>query len=465
MRISLLLVTCYLLPLTYAYALTDAWDVNVRENMAVQRTYKQGEAWDIAVNLRDGLKPLDTSNATALFLWYTNASGNVWWTNAAAVSASTVSFRWTPAMDCGAAVYPWWCGLWLPGSTSPLWRVSGTFRILPSPGFAPNTIQPPVQSIDFARIAVTNAPWLDAADAASLSNALAAALQSEAQARAGADAALSGRIDALPPPPDLSGYLPRTNAAGTASAGWDAGYDALRLEGGGIILGGGIRLTPAGIVNDMMYGELYPWPDIDSTLLPPDFDFMLATRGELSAAIDALPAPRPMDRIVTPAGDRWTDATGGVWAVSAAPAGDRVGLAFSAGVGCTPDWTDPPQYRPPQDQYILDRDVVTYDGGWQFLLLPKSWREWDVIATFEYSEHQSGYWECFLDGIPGEGAPSGGEGSMGWLVLLPHSETVTNHVGTVALTSQLAPTVTRDGIAYRQYWNTNLLTTAWEALP
>lgn len=162
-----------------ALALTDQWSINVNDHTAVQRTYKRGESIDMRITLRDGLRPLDLTGATARWYWYTNAVDNLWWTNAAAIPlprSGLVSAQWTPAMDTGAALYPYWVGLWMPGATSPLWRVTGTIRLLGSPGLNPNSQPVPVRTLDFAAITITNAPWVTAADWASGSNALASAL-------------------------------------------------------------------------------------------------------------------------------------------------------------------------------------------------------------------------------------------------------------------------------------------------
>jgi len=187
-----------------AIALTDSWSVNVRTPAAVQRTVMRGESWDFTARLFDGLAPLSLTNATATFYWYTNAVQNVWWTNAASVAASgsSVSFSWTPAMDVGASAYPFWVGVWASGATSPLWRVSGTIRVLGSPGLVPNSLPLPRQSIDFASITVTNAPWAAPADLLSLSNALASAVQA------------------------LPGYPAVTNVAAAAAAAERAESDA-----------------------------------------------------------------------------------------------------------------------------------------------------------------------------------------------------------------------------------------------
>lgn len=142
-----------------APAITDAWSVDVRGHAAVQRTYKRGETVSLHISLRDGLAPLDLEGATAVFYWYTNAVQNLWWTNAVAIAESTLSLEWTPAMDVGAESYPYWIGIWPAGATTPLWRVNGTVRLLGSPGVHPNALELPVRVLDFATVAVTNAPW------------------------------------------------------------------------------------------------------------------------------------------------------------------------------------------------------------------------------------------------------------------------------------------------------------------
>lgn len=163
-----------------AYALTDAWNVDVRQHTAVDRTYKQAETVDLRVTLLNGFAPLDLTGATARFYWYTNSVDNVWWTNSAAIptpKAGLVTASWTPAMDTGAASYAYWVGVWMPGATSPLWRVTGTIRLLSSPGFVPNVLPLPVRMLDFAGITVSNAPWALDSDLQAASNALASAVQ------------------------------------------------------------------------------------------------------------------------------------------------------------------------------------------------------------------------------------------------------------------------------------------------
>ncbi len=162
-----------------AAILTDAWSLNINDHTSVQRTYKQGESIDMRIILRNGLAPLDLTGATARFYWFTNTTANVWWTNSVTISApkaGLVQSTWTPAMDTGAPMYYYWIGVWQAGSTSPLWRVTGNIRMLPSPGFTPNALPMPVRTLDFSATAVTNAPWVTSADWASGSNALSSAI-------------------------------------------------------------------------------------------------------------------------------------------------------------------------------------------------------------------------------------------------------------------------------------------------
>ncbi len=263
-----------------ALALLDPWSVNVNDHTAVQRTYKQGESWTMQVSVRDGLKPLDLTGATAKFYWYTNTVQNIWWTNSAAIpapKAGLVTAQWTPAMDCGAASYAYWFGIWMPGSTSPLWRVTGTIRMLTSPGFKPNEQQPPVRTLDFAAIAITNAPWVTASDWETGSNALASALQAEASARIAADAQGFNNVTAsvsaeaaLRIAGDLAGSNAVTAAASASSADLSAfaqtnrttrlyGEDAMEWIDG---TGGVWRVYQIAVTNDaqriMWDSGLYP---------------------------------------------------------------------------------------------------------------------------------------------------------------------------------------------------------------
>jgi hypothetical protein len=175
MRAYVLSVLCVLC-VPFSHALTDSWTADIRQNASQERVYKRGESWDLRVALKDGNSALDLgTGATAALYWYTNSTDNLWWSNEASVVSSSpavVAARWTPDMDTGPSVNWFWIGVRL-GGTQLLWRVSGTVRLLGSPGSSPNSLPLPQRSIDFSTVTVTNAPW-------ATTNALADALQAAA---------------------------------------------------------------------------------------------------------------------------------------------------------------------------------------------------------------------------------------------------------------------------------------------
>ena len=102
------------------------------------------------------------TNATIEAVWYqTNGMNNAWW------RLDNATFA--PSNDVGAASYRFFVEASIPQSNNPnnsnnqtiLYRANGTLRMLPSPGFTPNAIEPPVVALDFAAIEIANAPWLE----------------------------------------------------------------------------------------------------------------------------------------------------------------------------------------------------------------------------------------------------------------------------------------------------------------
>ena len=95
------------------------------------------------------------TNATIEAVWYqTNGMGNAWWKLDGATFA--------PSNDVGAAAYRFF----VEAKTSDdiLYRANGALRMLPSPGFTPNAIEPPIVSLDFSTIEVANAPYYNKAE-------------------------------------------------------------------------------------------------------------------------------------------------------------------------------------------------------------------------------------------------------------------------------------------------------------
>ena len=95
------------------------------------------------------------TNATIEAVWYqTNGMGNAWWKLDGATFA--------PSNDVGAASYRFFVEAKTSGDT--IYRANGALRMLPSPGFTPNAIEPPIVTLDFANIEVANAPYYDKAE-------------------------------------------------------------------------------------------------------------------------------------------------------------------------------------------------------------------------------------------------------------------------------------------------------------
>ena len=165
------------------------------------------------------------TNATIEAVWYqTNGMGNAWWKLDGATFA--------PSNDVGAAAYRFF----VEAKTSDdiLYRANGALRMLPSPGFTPNAIEPPIVSLDFSTIEVANAPYYDKTeteakivelapapgDYAAVSNAAMNAVQTEADPVWNAEKGGYATIQALDEGeivPDRANKANYANLAGLAS--------------------------------------------------------------------------------------------------------------------------------------------------------------------------------------------------------------------------------------------------------
>ena len=148
--------------LSTAYATPLKWTCDWPEARAQAFSLYQGETATFEPTFR--VNGQIVTNAAIEAVWYqTNGMGNAWWKLDGATFA--------PSNDVGAAAYRFF----VEAKTSDdiLYRANGTLRMLPSPGFAPNAIEPPVKALDFAAVEYYNAPW--PAEIASATNALAQA--------------------------------------------------------------------------------------------------------------------------------------------------------------------------------------------------------------------------------------------------------------------------------------------------
>ena len=157
------------------------WTVETTKVQPAQFEVVHGESIALEATLQSGGKPLDLTGQTAHLYWQTNGMAEAWWVGSATVTSNRLSAVFLPEMNPGAASVTGFIGV--PGE---IYRAAFQLRFRHGPGAIPNEIEPPVRTLDFARVTVTNAPWATPGDVAD-----------EATARANADAALSSRISEL----------------------------------------------------------------------------------------------------------------------------------------------------------------------------------------------------------------------------------------------------------------------------
>ena len=137
-----------------ASAKTFDVDISTGRPAASNEAFYHGETIEFrAVRGRTAVTNIEYS-----CIWYTtNNSSSVvsgeggWW--------KTDGLVFHPTNDVGAAAYRFF----LEGrdEIGRDWHANGLLRLLPSPGFTPNTLPLPVATLDFATITVLNPPWSD----------------------------------------------------------------------------------------------------------------------------------------------------------------------------------------------------------------------------------------------------------------------------------------------------------------
>ena len=128
-------------------AKTFDWPVDAPTAIARQFTAYHGET--VRFNLRLGGA---MTNLVPVCLYYqTNGMGKAEWFGPV---PGTV---FHPTNDCGAAAYRFFILCNDPDGKD--YTANGSLRLLDSPGFVPNEVPLPVQSLDFAKIEVLNPPW------------------------------------------------------------------------------------------------------------------------------------------------------------------------------------------------------------------------------------------------------------------------------------------------------------------
>ena len=126
------------------------WDCNFPEAAAKTFSVYQGETITFEPTFRVNGKTVDL-DIEGVYI-QTNGMADSWWK----LDGNT----FTPTNDVGAAAYRFFIqAAALEGGKN--YRANGTLRMLPSPGFEPNTLDLPIHTLDFSQVEVKNAPWPD----------------------------------------------------------------------------------------------------------------------------------------------------------------------------------------------------------------------------------------------------------------------------------------------------------------
>ena len=123
-------------------------DVSTGRPSAANVAYYHGETIEFrAVRGRSVVTNVEYS----CIYYHTNGMGDVWW--------KTDGLTFHPTNDVGASSYRFF----LEGrdDVGRDWHANGLLRLLDSPGFEPSAVQLPVQTLDFSRVEVLNAPWAE----------------------------------------------------------------------------------------------------------------------------------------------------------------------------------------------------------------------------------------------------------------------------------------------------------------
>ena len=188
--------TLFVLHFTLAFATANAKtfdvDISTGRPAASNEAYYHGETIEFrAVRGRSVVTNVEYS----CVYYQTNGMDSVWW--------KTDGLVFHPTNDVGAANYRFF----LEGrdNLGRDWHANGLLRLLPSPGFTPNPLPLPVESIDFSRVVPLNAPWLlpDATNATLLAalsqvDELGSSVASNAAAVAALEDTTSALSDSIP---------------------------------------------------------------------------------------------------------------------------------------------------------------------------------------------------------------------------------------------------------------------------
>jgi len=151
------------------------------ERMRFEAYHGDAMSFEVAFNALG--KPLNIESAgyAATMYWQTNGMETAFWELPCSISGSVARTSFPSSLDPGAKQLHFM--LAVSSESNLVYAAEAYVKMLSSPGFAPNAIEMPIRMIDFATIAVTNAPWATEQDIELAS----AALRGEIAAKADAE--------------------------------------------------------------------------------------------------------------------------------------------------------------------------------------------------------------------------------------------------------------------------------------
>ena len=159
-RLENLIFACALVALSAALraAVPVAWTNAPGMAPHLIGPYPHGSSIDFAVTLRGYTEPPIAAGADLRMWFQTNGMGKAWFSAPASLDGNVITSTFGPAQDTGADRVSLFFGA--PSNAF----APAVLRLTHAPGFRPNALPLPVQTLDFTTVAYTNAPWLTGAE-------------------------------------------------------------------------------------------------------------------------------------------------------------------------------------------------------------------------------------------------------------------------------------------------------------
>lgn len=130
------------------------WSVETSRAQTTTFDVYRGETLSLAADLSSYGQPLALAGSVALYC-QTNGMGDAWWIVPATVASNRIEAVLSPSNYPGDA-QSLNCFL---GGPATSYRAAFRLRVIGAPGPAPNTVSPPVVTLDFSQISVANPPY------------------------------------------------------------------------------------------------------------------------------------------------------------------------------------------------------------------------------------------------------------------------------------------------------------------